>query len=106
MLNYLAGIRARTGGNPVRIRIGGNRCVSVIKPTVSDQQYTNSADSSPYYDQPSSPMVQLQPGTFNSNDQPVTYNPLVWTVMAQVAKSVNGVAYVISTNLITFLSRY
>ncbi|KAJ7922990.1 hypothetical protein B0H13DRAFT_2655337 [Mycena leptocephala] len=82
MLNYLAGIRARTGGNPVRIRIGGN-----------------SADSSPYYDQPSSPMVQLQPGTFNANDQPVTYNPLVWTVMAQVAKSVNGVAYVINVPL-------
>ncbi|KAJ6569623.1 hypothetical protein B0H19DRAFT_1136300 [Mycena capillaripes] len=82
MLNYLSGIRARTGSNPVRIRIGGN-----------------SADSSPYFDQPSSPMVQLVPGDFNANDQPVTYNALLWTVMAQVAKSVNGVSYVINVPL-------
>ncbi|KAJ7151560.1 hypothetical protein C8R46DRAFT_487773 [Mycena filopes] len=82
MLNYLAGIRARTGGNPVRIRIGGN-----------------SADSSPYVDQSSSPMVQLTPGNFNANDQPVTYNPELWSVMAAVANSVNGVAYVINVPL-------
>lgn len=41
-------------------------------------------------------MVQLQPGTFNANDQPVTYNPELWSVMASVASSVNGVAFVIS----------
>ncbi|KAJ7037537.1 hypothetical protein C8F04DRAFT_1092802 [Mycena alexandri] len=82
MLNYLAGIKARTGNNPVRIRIGGN-----------------SADSSPYIDASSSPMVQLQAGKFNANDQPVTYNPELWSVMASVAKSVNGVAYVINVPL-------
>ncbi|KAJ7806106.1 glycoside hydrolase family 79 protein [Mycena olivaceomarginata] len=82
MLNYLAGIRARTGNNPVRIRIGGN-----------------SADSSPYIDTASSPMVQLQVGNFNANDQPVTYNPLLWTVMSAVSKSVNGVNYLINVPL-------
>ncbi|KAF7340105.1 Glyco-hydro-79C domain-containing protein [Mycena venus] len=82
MLNYLANIRARTGNNPVRIRIGGN-----------------SADSSPYFDTASSPMVQLQQGNFNANDQPVTYNSLLWQVMASVSKSVNGVSYVINVPL-------
>ncbi|KAJ6501515.1 glycoside hydrolase family 79 protein, partial [Mycena vitilis] len=82
MLNYLAGIKARLGANPVRIRIGGN-----------------SADSSPYYSTASSPMVQLVPGTFNANDQPVTYNSLLWTVMEQVSKSVSGVSYVINVPL-------
>ncbi|KAJ7275575.1 hypothetical protein B0H12DRAFT_1087914 [Mycena haematopus] len=82
MLNYLDGIRARTGNNPIRIRIGGN-----------------SADTSPYVDTPSSPMVQLQNGTFNANDQLVTYNPLLWTVMASVAQSVNGVSFVINVPL-------
>ncbi|KAJ6573993.1 glycoside hydrolase family 79 protein [Mycena vulgaris] len=82
MINYLAGIRARTGSNPVRIRIGGN-----------------SADSSPYIDQASSPMVQLQPGTFNANDQPVTYNPTVWSVLKEVSKQVNGVTYAINIPL-------
>ncbi|KAJ6519298.1 hypothetical protein C8R45DRAFT_950921 [Mycena sanguinolenta] len=82
MLNYLANIRARTGNNPIRIRIGGN-----------------SADTSPYIDTPSSPMVQLQNGTFNSNDQLVTYNPLLWTVMASVAQSVNGISFVINVPL-------
>ncbi|KAF7377360.1 Glyco-hydro-79C domain-containing protein [Mycena sanguinolenta] len=82
MLNYLANIKARTGNNPIRIRIGGN-----------------SADTSPYVDTPSSPMVQLENGTFNSNDQLVTYNPLLWTVMASVAQSVNGVSFVINAPL-------
>jgi hypothetical protein len=102
MLNYLAGIRARTGNNPVRIRIGGNRCGLVIGPTDSDQLgHVNSADSSPYIDTASSPMVQLQVGNFNANDQPVTYNPLLWTVMSAVSKSVNGVNYLISAHLLT-----
>ncbi|KAK7064745.1 Glyco-hydro-79C domain-containing protein [Favolaschia claudopus] len=82
MLNYLAAIKARLGNNPVRIRIGGN-----------------SADSSPYIDTASSPMVQLQAGDFNANDQPVTYNPMLWTVMAAVSKSINGVAYLINVPL-------
>ncbi|KAJ7226050.1 hypothetical protein GGX14DRAFT_423589 [Mycena pura] len=82
MLNYLAGIRARTGGNPMRIRIGGN-----------------SADSSPYESEASSPMVALQAGNFNSNDQPVTYNSMLWSVMANVSNSVGGVAFVINIPL-------
>ncbi|KAF8213714.1 hypothetical protein K438DRAFT_1661955 [Mycena galopus ATCC 62051] len=82
MINYLNGIRARTGSNPVRIRIGGN-----------------SADTSPYVDTASSPMVQLQNGTFNANDQLVTYNPLLWTVMASVAQSVDGISFVVNVPL-------
>ncbi|CAK5265470.1 unnamed protein product [Mycena citricolor] len=82
MLNYMGGVRARSGSNPTRIRIGGN-----------------SADSSPYYSQASSPMVQLVPGTYNANDQPVTYNSMLWSVMADVSKSVGGVAYVINVPL-------
>jgi hypothetical protein len=82
IINYLAGIRARTGSNPVRLRIGGN-----------------SADDSPYIDQASSPMVQLEPGTHNANDQSVDYNPTLWNVLAAVDKQVNGVAYLINIPL-------
>ncbi|KAJ7207135.1 glycoside hydrolase family 79 protein, partial [Mycena pura] len=82
MLNYLAGIRARTGSNPVRVRIGGN-----------------SADISPYDSQPASPMVALLPGNFSFDDQPATYNAMLWSVMADVATSVGGVAYVINIPL-------
>ncbi|KAJ7139552.1 hypothetical protein C8R44DRAFT_764761 [Mycena epipterygia] len=82
MLNYLAGIRARTGSNPLRLRIGGN-----------------SADDSPYVEPAASPMVQLQSGTFNANDQSVDYNPTIWQVLAQVAKEVDGVAYLINIPL-------
>ncbi|KAJ7456464.1 glycoside hydrolase family 79 protein [Mycena latifolia] len=88
MINYLAGIRARTGSNPLRLRIGGN-----------------SADSSPYIDQASSPMVQLQPGQFNANDQPVDYNPTIWQVLAEVSKQAGGTAYVINIALNTNASQ-
>ncbi|KAJ7640116.1 hypothetical protein B0H17DRAFT_1216725 [Mycena rosella] len=82
MVNYMAGIRARTGSNPLRLRIGGN-----------------SADSSPYIDTASSPMVQLQPGDFNANDQPVDYNPMIWSVLSEVSKQVNGISYAINIPL-------
>ncbi|KAJ7171838.1 glycoside hydrolase family 79 protein [Mycena crocata] len=82
ILNYLAGIRARTGSNPVRLRIGGN-----------------SADSSPYLTEAASPMVQLQGGDHNANDQPTDYNPTLWKVLAEVSKSVGGVAYLINIPL-------
>ncbi|KAJ7071547.1 hypothetical protein C8F01DRAFT_439878 [Mycena amicta] len=86
MLNYLAGIRVRTDSKePVRIRIGGN-----------------SADSSPYYPDSSSPMVQLVPGNYNFNDQPVTYNSLLWSVLSDVSKSIGGVSYVINIPLAIF----
>ncbi|KAF7319868.1 Glyco-hydro-79C domain-containing protein [Mycena kentingensis (nom. inval.)] len=83
MLNYLGCIRARTRpADSVRVRIGGN-----------------SADSSPYYTESSSPMVQLVPGDHNANDQPVTYNSEIWKVMSAVHKSVGGVAYSINIPL-------
>ncbi|KAJ7630455.1 glycoside hydrolase family 79 protein, partial [Roridomyces roridus] len=79
MLNYLGCIRERMGANPVRLRIGGN-----------------SADDSPYVAESSSPAVQLLPGTFNSNDQGVTYNSDLWPLLAAVSKSINGAAYLIT----------
>ncbi|KAJ6626943.1 hypothetical protein B0H10DRAFT_2185570 [Mycena sp. CBHHK59/15] len=82
MLNYLAGIRARTGSNALRVRVGGN-----------------SMDDSPYITQASSPMVELKDLTQNANDQSVTYNSMVWKVMAQVAQSVDGIAYMIGVPL-------
>ncbi|KAJ7480122.1 hypothetical protein B0H11DRAFT_2026611 [Mycena galericulata] len=82
MLNYLAGIRARMGSNPIRLRIGGN-----------------SADDSPYISELASPMVQLENGTFNDNDQTVTYNQGLWQVLAAVSKSINGASYLINIPL-------
>ncbi|KAJ7748495.1 glycoside hydrolase family 79 protein [Mycena maculata] len=82
MLNYLAGIRVRTGSNPVRLRIGGN-----------------SADDSPYISELATPMVQLENGTFNDNDQSVVYNQNLWKVLAEVSQTVDGVAYLINIPL-------
>ncbi|KAF7306443.1 Glyco-hydro-79C domain-containing protein [Mycena indigotica] len=86
ILNYLGAIRARTAAkDPIRIRIGGN-----------------SADSSPYFSPSASPMVQLVPGNYNFNDQPVTYNSMIWSVMSGVSKSIGGVAYAINIPLAIF----
>ncbi|KAJ7198927.1 glycoside hydrolase family 79 protein [Mycena rebaudengoi] len=84
MTNYLATIKARMGNNPVRLRIGGN-----------------AVDSSPYLTQESSPMIQLEGGEHNANDQSAIYNSMLWKVMAQVSKNMGGASYVIGLPLVT-----
>ncbi|KAG7450715.1 glycoside hydrolase family 79 protein [Guyanagaster necrorhizus] len=82
MLNYLSQIRNRTGSNPVRLRIGGN-----------------SADSSTYLQNQTSPMLKLTDPDANSNNQPVDYGPMLWDVLQSVSGSVEGVEYLIGVSL-------
>ncbi|KAK0456888.1 glycoside hydrolase family 79 protein [Armillaria borealis] len=82
MLNYLSEIRTRTGSNPVRLRIGGN-----------------SADSSTYLQNQTSPMLKLTDPNANYNNQPVDYGPMLWQVLQNVSGSVGGTEYLIGISL-------
>lgn len=77
-MTYLAGIRARTGNNPLRIRVGGN-----------------SMDSSTYIPSQTSPMVQLSNVAANANNQLANYGPLLWDVMKKVADDLGGAEYLV-----------
>ncbi|KAJ7698675.1 hypothetical protein B0H17DRAFT_1196772 [Mycena rosella] len=80
MINYLAGIRARTGDASVRIRVGGN-----------------SAGSSIYVEDQTVPMAVLIDPYANPDDQSVNYGPEIWaTLVAQLA---GGVEYLIDDPL-------
>ncbi|RDB22546.1 Beta-glucuronidase [Hypsizygus marmoreus] len=83
IINYLAAIRARTGKNPVRIRVGGN-----------------SMDSSTYVPTQTSPMVQLSNTAPNANNQPVDYGPMLWDVLKKVADDVGGAEYLVGLSLL------
>ncbi|KAJ7102447.1 hypothetical protein B0H15DRAFT_814656 [Mycena belliarum] len=50
-------------------------------------------------------MVQLRPGKYNANDQPVDYNPTIWSVFKEVAEQVGGAAYVINIPMNTNASQ-
>ncbi|KAG5652420.1 hypothetical protein H0H81_005068 [Sphagnurus paluster] len=78
VLNYLAGIRSRTGNNPLRLRIGGN-----------------SMDSSVYVPWQATPMLQLTPYASNFNNQPVNYGSLLWDVLKKVSDDLTGAEYLI-----------
>ncbi|KAF5338425.1 hypothetical protein D9758_012241 [Tetrapyrgos nigripes] len=83
MLNYLSGLRALNGpSHPIRIRVGGN-----------------SADTSTYMPNQTSPMVVLTDPNANANYQPVSYGPMLWQVLNQVAKDVGGAQYLIGVSL-------
>ncbi|KIY49365.1 hypothetical protein FISHEDRAFT_41784 [Fistulina hepatica ATCC 64428] len=82
-INYLSAIRNRTQGDVVRVRIGGN-----------------SMDSSTYYQNQTSPMLELVNPNANSNNQPVNYGPLLWEVMTNVSSKVGGVDYLIGLSLL------
>ncbi|KAJ7098333.1 hypothetical protein C8R44DRAFT_888957 [Mycena epipterygia] len=82
MVNYLAGIRARTGDSSVRVRIGGN-----------------SADSSTYLESQTTPMAVLNNPHANSDDESVNYGPAIWAALAKVAQMAGGVDYLIGMSL-------
>ncbi|KAF4619533.1 hypothetical protein D9613_005255 [Agrocybe pediades] len=81
-LNYLSTLRSRTGGSPLRIRIGGN-----------------SMDDSTYVPQQTSAMLQLQSKSNSVDDQPVNYGPVVWDVLKQVSSDIGGATYLIGLSL-------
>lgn len=66
------------GGQPLRLRIGGN-----------------SMDSSTYIPEQTSPMVQLTDPGANANNQPVKYGPMLWDVLKKVATDIGGAEYLI-----------
>ncbi|KAJ7669285.1 glycoside hydrolase family 79 protein, partial [Mycena polygramma] len=83
MINYLAGIRARTGDESVRLRIGGN-----------------SADISTYVESQASPMTVLNNPDASPDDQSVDYGPVIWSTLAKVGQTVGGVDYLFSVPLL------
>ncbi|KAF8076570.1 glycoside hydrolase family 79 protein [Lyophyllum atratum] len=83
VMNYLSGIRSRTGNNPLRLRVGGN-----------------SMDSSVYVPEQTSPMVEMKQNAANANNQPATYGPMLWDVMKKVADDVGGAEYLIGLSLL------
>ncbi|TFK43725.1 glycoside hydrolase family 79 protein [Crucibulum laeve] len=83
MMTYLSALRSRTGSNPLLLRVGGN-----------------SMDSSTYVPTQGSPMLQLQSGPANSNNQPVNYGPVLWDVMNKVSNDLNGTKYLVGLSLL------
>ncbi|KAJ7885159.1 glycoside hydrolase family 79 protein, partial [Mycena olivaceomarginata] len=83
MINYLAGIRARTGETSVRVRVGGN-----------------SADSSTYVESQTSPMAVPNNPHANPDDLSINYGPEIWSVLAKVGQMAGGVEYLFSVPLI------
>jgi hypothetical protein len=79
MINYLAGIRARTGETSVRVRVGGN-----------------SADSSTYVESQTSPMAVPNNPHANPDDLSINYGPEIWSVLAKVGQMAGGVEYLFS----------
>jgi len=82
IVNYIEQIRARTGSNSVRIRVGGN-----------------SADDSVYVPTQTSPMIVLTDPSASSDAQPANYGPELWKVMQNVSQAAGGVSYLIGMSL-------
>ena len=81
VVRYLAQLRARGSGQPVRVRLGGN-----------------SMDSSTYVpDQPA--ILELTDPTANVNDQPVDFGDQVFDVMSGMSRAVGGVQYLIGASV-------
>ncbi|KAK7059670.1 glycoside hydrolase family 79 protein [Favolaschia claudopus] len=85
LINYVAGVRARTGKSNVRMRVGGN-----------------SADSSTYVASQTSPMAVLKNPNVdkNSDNQAINYGPEIWAAMAKVSQMAGGVDYLFSVPLL------
>lgn len=82
IITYLSALRSRVGNNPFRIRIGGN-----------------SMDSSIYVPTQTSPMTQPIASS-NSNDQSVTFGPVLWDVLDKVGSAIGGATYLIGLSLL------
>ena len=81
VVRYLAQLRARGSGQPVRVRLGGN-----------------SMDSSTYV--PGQPAIlELTDPTANVNDQPVDFGDQVFDVMSGMSRAVGGVQYLIGESV-------
>ncbi|KAI0700786.1 glycoside hydrolase family 79 protein [Cytidiella melzeri] len=71
-LNYLAALHQRGGGQPVRLRLGGN-----------------SMDSSTYIPDQQQ-VISFTDPTANVNDQPVTYGQVLFDIMKTTSDTVNS----------------
>lgn len=77
MLNYLSALHARSSGQPLRIRLGGNSMDSATYvPTQQD-------------------MIEFTDPSSNSNDPIVNFGPVTFDVMNSVSGSVGGIKYLI-----------
>ena len=76
-VNYLTVLRARTGENPVRLRLGGN-----------------SMDSSTYVPDQTQTIQFTNPDA-NVNDQPVTYGKVIFNLMKEASDKVGGAQWLI-----------
>ncbi|KAF7348518.1 Glycoside hydrolase family 79 protein [Mycena venus] len=83
MVNYIAGIRARTGDASVRLRIGGN-----------------SADSSIYVESQTSPMAVPNGQNANADDQSINYGPVLFEALAKMGQMAGGADYLFSVPLL------
>ena len=77
VVRYLSELRARSGGQPMRVRLGGN-----------------SMDSSTYIPDQQDILVFTDP-TANINDQPVDFGPQLFDVMKGMSDSIGGAEYLI-----------
>ncbi|KAI5124955.1 hypothetical protein M0805_007382 [Coniferiporia weirii] len=78
--NYLSNIQTRAK-NPVRVRVGGN--------SMDDSTFNSSQ----------SQMIVFPSAAQNINDQPVTYGPVLYDVLAELAKGASGLQYLIGLSL-------
>lgn len=76
--NYLANIQSRAE-KPLRLRIGGN--------SMDDSLFNPSQTE----------MITFTTPAANFNDQPVTYGPVLYDVLAEVGKRIGGAQYLIGT---------
>ncbi|OCB84380.1 hypothetical protein A7U60_g8364 [Sanghuangporus baumii] len=81
MENYLGYIQNRTQ-SPVRIRVGGNSM---------DDSIFNSTQSK---------MIVYTGEAVSAHDQPVSYGPILYDVLANLAKNIGGAEYLIGLSLL------
>ena len=77
VINYLTALRARTGSNPVRLRLGGN-----------------SMDSSVYVPDQAQ-LIQFTDPDAEKDDQPVTYGKVLFNLMKEASDKSGGAQWLI-----------